>query len=196
MRGDRPSTFAKWKRTRRATPHARGSTTASRHHIRGANGYPACAGIDPGEGESRRTGTGLPRMRGDRPDAKGGWHGMDAATPHARGSTSSTHPSAVSTQGYPACAGIDPRLRYHLSNSPRLPRMRGDRPVSPPIAMMITAATPHARGSTPSIVVGKKVGPGYPACAGIDLSDVLMSPSKARLPRMRGDRPHLGFSKV
>ena len=189
MRGDRPSTFAKWKRTRRATPHARGSTTASRHHIRGANGYPACAGIDPGEGESRRTGTGLPRMRGDRPAAPLLVMPASGATPHARGSTSTNAAPLLVNRGYPACAGIDPSPRRSTFPLARLPRMRGDRPVPLSHFIPLGLATPHARGSTSALRPAISASCGYPACAGIDPSSRMPRHTWGGLPRMRGDRP-------
>ena len=97
--------------------------------------------------------------------------------------------------GYPACAGIDPRLRATRSNRPRLPRMRGDRPRDGSTCPRISLATPHARGSTPCRLSCAELDPGYPACAGIDLFIGGIQMGLPRLPRMRGDRPaHEGES--
>ncbi len=50
------------------------------------------------------------------------------ATPHTRGSTFSEHLQAPHAKGYPAYAGIDRRSKRLQISSPRLPRIRGDRP--------------------------------------------------------------------
>jgi len=87
-------------------------------------------------------------MRGDRPSipCSGVFTGM--ATPHARGSTSHRGTSTLRGTGYPACAGIDPPVRYALVPEGGLPRMRGDRPGYLPVNPKMYSATPHARGST------------------------------------------------
>ena len=153
---------------------------------------------------------GLPRMRGDRP-VRCTWTSSAArATPHARGSTRVCRREEYSGQGYPACAGIDPKRPKKRSPRSWLPRMRGDRPPSPsgsPViavatphargstshefapATTLAAATPHARGSTRLRAFGAQGRSGYPACAGIDLGLVHRQRINLRLPRMRGDRP-------
>ena len=70
------------------------------------------------------------------------------ATPHARGSTDSGRQSRVYSAGYPACAGIDHKSDWSPSRPKRLPRMRGDRPLSAWHKAQGDSATPHARGST------------------------------------------------
>ena len=70
--------------------------------------------------------------------------------------------------------------------------MRGDRPRVDSPNGFYPPFTPHARGSTPAVVlaiVGIKV---YPACAGIDLVVIAIVEVGEGLPRMRGDRPQLG----
>ncbi len=93
----------------RATPHARGSTLAVALKPLVVSGYPACAGIDLVPLCSQYHYTRLPRMRGDRPFVKQVIKEGKRATPHARGSTSQYHKESRYHQGYPACAGIDPR---------------------------------------------------------------------------------------
>ncbi len=67
--------------------------------------------------------------------------------------------------------------------------MRGDRPKQDPHPVQRGEFTPHARGSTLfSVSLGVRVYV-YPACAGIDRSSSVPSPSARSLPRMRGDRP-------
>ena len=168
MRGDRPHSWCSRRRTSRATPHARGSTLPEHVDVGVRSGYPACAGIDPTViGRSCRD-MRLPRMRGDRPFHPNCRHVVAAATPHARGSTRPSAPSALPMRGYPACAGIDPiPVGYRLLPS-RLPRMRGDRPRVSTRCWSSRRATPHARGSTIKAPLQALSSSGYPACAGID----------------------------
>jgi len=67
--------------------------------------------------------------------------------------------------------------------------MRGDRPNRAGRHPSGDQATPHARGSTGPALSSQKSLPGYPACAGIDLSMIESLSLSSWLPRMRGDRP-------
>jgi hypothetical protein len=69
MRGDRPFLEALASKLNQFTPHARGSTLSSKLLRTHPGVYPACAGIDPARVPRAVRGTGLPRMRGDRPGA-------------------------------------------------------------------------------------------------------------------------------
>ena len=70
MRGDRPMSVTVDGANRVFTPHARGSTLASRARAVAACVYPACAGIDPAFSAVFPESLCLPRMRGDRPKVK------------------------------------------------------------------------------------------------------------------------------
>ncbi len=87
MRGDRPAALQLYCSHSVATPHARGSTSAAPDEPWHANGYPACAGIDPIDPISGSSPLRLPRMRGDRPAREHPRALEYRATPHARGST-------------------------------------------------------------------------------------------------------------
>ncbi len=128
-------------------------------------------------------------MRGDRPGVPTGYTPVLRATPHARGSTHLSRRGGVGWAGYPACAGIDPSAIVLLVISPRLPRMRGDRPPVTAEAETAKVATPHARGSTFHNVRHRLPRRGYPACAGIDPHGCIGRARLRGLPRMRGDRP-------
>ncbi len=129
MRGDRPRVYGKNYNWEMFTPHARGSTFQSGRARPGCVVYPACAGIDPERTSPAKACMRLPRMRGDRPeDGSLSRDGMEF-TPHARGSTEAVIAEAKGIVVYPACAGIDPFTRGMVGSRPRLPRMRGDRPV-------------------------------------------------------------------
>ena len=83
-------------------------------------------------------------MRGDRPGIGIDLVSFNWFTPHARGST--WEPTALQphVNVYPACAGIDLRQSVMLSNSRRLPRMRGDRPRFSRSFEASDPFTPHA----------------------------------------------------
>ncbi len=113
--------------------------------------------------------SGLPRMRGDRPQV------------HQCGSTA--------WPGSPACAGIDLSGLILYKRVTGLPRMRGDRPRSGAGSTTGRWAPPHARGSTPATTASIASSSGSPACAGIDLLSDAHPHVSVGLPRMRGDRP-------
>jgi len=195
MRGDRPSRPSSPRPRHTATPHARGSTRDVTPLSRPCHGYPACAGIDPRRRQREQQEEWLPRMRGDRPISLAVASAFSAATPHARGSTWFVVRVVGFGRGYPACAGIDPGSCPRCPMRRRLPRMRGDRPSSPPITPLVTLATPHARGSTCRHWLRTWLFTGYPACAGIDPTGQMTSMYPWRLPRMRGDRPFNRFRR-
>ena len=139
------------------------------------------------------------------------WGGK--ATPHTRGSThQQQYPDHVYSgfpayagltarllvpaspgSGYPAYAGIDPAIHHaKIAETPRLPRIRGDRPGMIDIKPSKKEATPHTRGSTLFLLLGCRSLLGYPAYAGIDPRGLRRRSCKQRLPRIRGDRP--GYS--
>ncbi len=156
-------------------------------------GCPACAGIDPSACSSSRGSRRLPRMRGDRPGGDRLAERAEWAAPHARGSTHHELDPVSYKRGCPACAGIDPGTRCPGPSRSGLPRMRGDRPAPAyPLASVSTAA-PHARGSTLDGTDGAIHRHGCPACAGIDPSAFAAKTLRARLPRMRGDRPSVAI---
>ena len=128
-------------------------------------------------------------MRGDRPLRLWLFRTRSKFTPHARGSTSVATIVTCCGQVYPACAGIDRLLSWRARRSPRLPRMRGDRPHEETIRAWNSAFTPHARGSTVVLCFLSFEATVYPACAGIDHRCLCRVSLHQGLPRMRGDRP-------
>ena len=148
MRGDRPHRRGDYPRPSAFTPHARGSTYRFYAVSCEAWVYPACAGIDPQKPIFWKPGYCLPRMRGDRPRWDYEGEKEVVFTPHARGSTTSSCGTVSSACVYPACAGIDRKLRKAHSSVTGLPRMRGDRPEGYHVLAGDTMFTPHARGST------------------------------------------------
>ncbi len=108
-------------------------------------------------------------MRGDRPEQIFSQNRPKRFTPHARGSTQNRRNQPRVEKVYPACAGIDPGQDCVDDPGPRLPRMRGDRPVFRKLGQDQPGFTPHARGSTPGAHALPGLSEVYPACAGIDL---------------------------
>ncbi len=196
MRGDRPRHAVTYLASHWATPHARGSTLGVRRVAGHGQGYPACAGIDPYEPVTKGEMDRLQRMRGDRPLSAARSMDRFEATPHARGSTPLQHRAHLQGNGYPACAGIDPKAISSSSASPGLPRMRGDRPAGRGAGEVCVVATPHARGSTLHVAAALRRDGGYPACAGIDRSPGYPLHPPCGLPRMRGDRPSMVLSSA
>ena len=176
-----------------ASPHARGSTLAGVATLARFPGFPACAGIDLVPALHRPHRPGLPRMRGDRPFLPSIRSAISTASPHARGSTFPFHLLTRGVKGFPACAGIDLLPRGWICFGPRLPRMRGDRPEIGRDRPEADEASPHARGSTCNAGVGIFPVHGFPACAGIDPIGAPGMTRRRGLPRMRGDRPCLGW---
>ena len=125
-------------------------------------------GIDREQLPDSQAGTGLPRMRGDRPSDCGIWVILARFTPHARGSTPVSLSGSWLNLVYPACAGIDRYQVFLLIRGQGLPRMRGDRPIQPDSVLPCMSFTPHARGSTSCLFVYVVFTYVYPACAGID----------------------------
>ncbi len=170
MRGDRPCRFVRTLSPQAFTPHARGSTLLTLMSLWAIKVYPACAGIDLGLLADRPPASGLPRMRGDRPEVAMEAVAASEFTPHARGSTLRANPTSRSAQVYPACAGIDQCTSSVVPGYVRLPRMRGDRPRLPGLPTSGCRFTPHARGSTHRLWTLRGILAVYPACAGIDPS--------------------------
>ena len=137
--------------------------------------YPACAGIDLSSLRIFFYPLGLPRMRGDRPPLADSIPSYPGFTPHARGSTSQQIPVGCILDVYPACAGIDRYITKRIVWCNGLPRMRGDRPWSGRGRGLVQKFTPHARGSTHEEAQRRANQSVYPACAGIDLQQVLLS---------------------
>ena len=170
VRGDRPAALRASYTVLKASPRARGSTLIPSRTGFAREGFPACAGIDPFPAGLTVGFEWLPRVRGDRPV---GWRLIlcrTLASPRARGSTRARSFRKHHRGGFPACAGIDPGPSLVRPLMQGLPRVRGDRPKLIDMGYEGDMASPRARGSTRR---GRREScghGGFPACAGIDLS--------------------------
>ena len=140
----RRSSPLKW-----ASPHTRGWTppgsARASPHTRGWTwrpgsprpGFPAHAGMDP-----RAPFACMP---------------LSEASPHTRGWTQHHEGETGSRGGFPAHAGMDPSPRRRRVEYGRLPRTRGDGPLSDLVIGDRISASPHTRGWTP-VVAGRADG--------------------------------------
>ncbi len=188
-RGDGPYTVQGPVAADLAPPHTRGWTHHTGVHRCGRSGSPAHAGMDPWRSSSVRRFTRLPRTRGDGPRALREARYHVKAPPHTRGWTPRRRAHPCSEGGSPAHAGMDPDHLVGFRDRSRLPRTRGDGPATVVYADRASAAPPHTRGWTRGAGVGESRVAGSPAHAGMDPSRPSPRPSRARLPRTRGDGP-------
>jgi len=80
-------------------------------------------------------------------------------------------------------------MTWEHKGSPRLPRARGDRPLTTRPIPSPNVASPRARGSTVPVVAVALSERGFPARAGIDPVPNRSACFPPWLPRARGDRP-------
>ena len=110
-RGDGPIAWSRLYLTLKASPHTRGWTSPHRHEDSAISGFPAHAGMDPPQIADRAGRAGLPRTRGDGPVANAVVEVLLSASPHTRGWTPDPQETDRWDTGFPAHAGMDPRLR-------------------------------------------------------------------------------------
>ncbi len=188
-RGDGPISDKLPPCIRSAPPHTRGWTAAPGAGGRGGGGSPAHAGMDPIWTLRTCASRWLPRTRGDGPTSTDCTANGCSAPPHTRGWTLVTVHVRPPPDGSPAHAGMDPRRRCVAASSARLPRTRGDGPLSSPITVIWLMAPPHTRGWTASCAAVRPPVCGSPAHAGMDRLSGQHNTGSVRLPRTRGDGP-------
>ena len=88
---------------------------------------------------------------------------MEVASPHTRGWTASNPVTGSALLGFPAHAGMDPAASPAPSGRRRLPRTRGDGPLTGGGSETTFRASPHTRGWT-RVKEGHRC-PGPPATA-------------------------------
>ena len=111
------------------------------------------------------------------------------APPHTRGWTRGRRALPEPAEGSPAHAGMDPRPLPARKRASRLPRTRGDGPVTNLAFGSMGEAPPHTRGWTRDARVAPRVARGSPAHAGMDLLGSAARDEGCGLPRTRGDGP-------
>ena len=113
-----------------------------------------------------------------------------AASPRPRGWTRGLRRRVDHAPGFPAPAGMDPRLETDYRVRHRLPRARGDGPLLAVVTTRGKVASPRPRGWTRGSRPAGRRRDGFPAPAGMDRA-CRWPPGRSRgLPRARGDGPH------
>ncbi len=113
-----------------APPRSRGWTPRLRAGGRPALGSPALAGMDLLSSSVRISTRRLPRARGDGPALLRYLTGAREAPPRSRGWTHASSLPIWKALGSPALAGMDPGAIRRDCPHRRLPRARGDGPLS------------------------------------------------------------------
>ena len=148
LRGDRPVMEEDCPRLLSSPPPTRGSTCTAAPSPPKSAVSPAYAGIDPHCCAPCCRWPRLPRLRGDRPEARKSLAATDRSPPPTRGSTFPGFPGRLSVRVSPAYAGIDLHHVVPLVAAVRLPRLRGDRPVHACGYYGWRQSPPPTRGST------------------------------------------------
>ena len=169
-RGDGPYDVAKMVGRVAASPHTRGWTPVPDRGRADRRGFPAHAGMDPGAGADTPPRRGLPRTRGDGPFISAPARTRSRASPHTRGWTRLQAAAERGSTGFPAHAGMDRAGRWMENRRSRLPRTRGDGPVSVVGRGFDAPASPHTRGWTRPPHALYHLLLGFPAHAGMDPS--------------------------
>ena len=167
-RGDGPRGATTLDVASRASPHTRGWTGFPVACATCTGGFPAHAGMDPGQPWRSGSRSWLPRTRGDGPDTQDATIGVFTASPHTRGWTQVESYGMAVGRGFPAHAGMDPRPCSARARTHGLPRTRGDGPRRVPAPRLAVRASPHTRGWTRGRVGSPCSEEGFPAHAGMD----------------------------
>ena len=180
-RGDGPA--LPWHRG-----HRRAVSPPTRGWTRAADPVAVRAGANPGgfeDGERLR----FPRPRGDGPLTIGGPLVTGKVSPPTRGWTPRRRPQPPAAPGFPAHAGMDPFFWVGPLRDARFPRPRGDGPPSATTRRCPHWVSPPTRGWTLEVNDLPAIFDGFPAHAGMDLTDAVNAASMSWFPRPRGDGP-------
>ncbi len=188
-RGDGPSFVCLADVLKWAPPQTRGWTPAESRPGLVWVGSPANAGMDLIRSPAHRQESRLPRKRGDGPLLSPAGGSLPMAPPQTRGWTRDLRLPVRGRGGSPANAGMDLSLVDCHSPRPRLPRKRGDGPVSGSLVDAYLKAPPQTRGWTCGCLVWRSKPRGSPANAGMDPGCLRLPHEAHRLPRKRGDGP-------
>ena len=110
-RGDGPTESLNFTGSAMVSPHTRGWTLATHPSNRHRKGFPAHAGMDPGQRSGPYRECGFPRTRGDGPGDYSIGRRTVGVSPHTRGWTRCPVSPNPRGAGFPAHAGMDPASR-------------------------------------------------------------------------------------
>ena len=212
-RGDGPSRHSAGAPACEVSPHTRGWTLPVDRWRVVEYGFPAHAGMDPdmpappsanarfprtrGDGPRREESephaqpgsAGFPRTRGDGPSVGLVVRHTMRVSPHTRGWTQARCRHVLRRHGFPAHAGMDPKMVCFVATYIGFPRTRGDGPEHGEFKTAESAVSPHTRGWTPQLDHAYTDARGFPAHAGMDPYLGSASLNASRFPRTRGDGP-------
>ena len=174
---------------REDSPHTRGWTLQRRPPHQAGPGFPAHAGMDPDRKDDDRLRPGIPRTRGDGPDAEGRRRWLYTDSPHTRGWTPHRRRHPRMHRGFPAHAGMDPCPPRPPAGCAWIPRTRGDGPKRHIRITAVAQDSPHTRGWTHDATARYSAMCGFPAHAGMDPSSSAPRDPSCGIPRTRGDGP-------
>ena len=188
-RGDGPAVLIGISRDVADSPRSRGWTVLPGIGAEALAGFPALAGMDRSAVVCTDPMAGIPRARGDGPQAFSASSSRTRDSPRSRGWTRPLRRRARRRRGFPALAGMDPCRGSLRGPSRRIPRARGDGPMSKVQSPTPGRDSPRSRGWT---VGNPELGAtdcGFPALAGMDPGRPARSRRARRIPRARGDGP-------
>ena len=152
-------------------------------------GFPAHAGMDPGESTPYQACRWFPRPRGDGPHLTTGSRIGSGVSPPTRGWTVLGAAPAAGGGGFPAHAGMDPPVAHSSPSAHGFPRPRGDGPSIYPADLTGPQVSPPTRGWTVLTEHRVSLRLGFPAHAGMDPPHTRSPRSLRGFPRPRGDGP-------
>ena len=188
-RGDGPFSVREWSDTSRDSPRSRGWTRPGRPDRHGRAGFPALAGMDREVSMTVVIRNGIPRARGDGPNNRLTALLEAQDSPRSRGWTVADLQRLPARDGFPALAGMDRPRRGVVGRGDRIPRARGDGPEAPRPAPVPARDSPRSRGWTRFVPRAPEPAQGFPALAGMDLTETPRGGVVGRIPRARGDGP-------
>ena len=147
-RGDGPRSSTSAAGRSGDSPHARGWTRRAGPPTSARGGFPARAGMDLAVVGNRAPPRRIPRTRGDGPSRLAPRIRPALDSPHARGWTRQPQLRQRPARGFPARAGMDPRVHVGGPEHLGIPRTRGDGPRIQKDASGCGRDSPHARGWT------------------------------------------------
>ena len=171
------------------SPRSRGWTRTAARRPPARGGFPALAGMDPGQSRTTESRTRIPRARGDGPLPGRCWGWRSRDSPRSRGWTREKRQRGRRLMGFPALAGMDPATDLRGMVARGIPRARGDGPGQGPGDSHVPMDSPRSRGWTPIMMRDRAIANGFPALAGMDRRLAVHGVVLAGIPRARGDGP-------
>ena len=189
-RGDGPKQTVTQKGTTTVAPHTRGWARLYVGACPVPEGCPAHAGMGPCPSPRRCFWPRLPRTRGDGPLPSRQAMKSSGVAPHTRGWALIGDLDTLITRGCPAHAGMGPPSLATWQKLHRLPRTRGDGPITTNHVVCGQGVAPHTRGWALLHLQSPPPFLGCPAHAGMGLNKPSTVGTDTWLPRTRGDGPH------